>query len=75
MDDCYNCGGKFLDFGELEKARNQYETEEARKKTTEEKILESPMYYEAIIKDAHRNYRKSPLKKAYDAVFNKIFFS
>lgn len=25
VDDCYSCGGKFLDFGELEKIRAEYE--------------------------------------------------
>ncbi len=30
VDECYSCGGKFLDYGELEKIRAQYETEEAR---------------------------------------------
>jgi len=30
VDECYSCGGKFLDNGELEKIRAQYETEEAR---------------------------------------------
>ena len=31
IDDCYACGGKFLDFGELEKIRSQYKTTEERK--------------------------------------------
>lgn len=26
VDECYNCGGKFLDFGELEKIREDYNT-------------------------------------------------
>ena len=30
IDECYSCGGKFLDKGELEKIRAQYDTEEAR---------------------------------------------
>ncbi len=30
VDDCYSCGGKFLDYNELNKIRNQYPTEEAR---------------------------------------------
>ena len=30
VDDCYFCGGKFLDFGELQKIRSQYDTEEER---------------------------------------------
>ncbi len=30
VDECYSCGGKFLDNGELEKIREEYPTEEAR---------------------------------------------
>lgn len=29
-DECYGCGGKFLDYKELEKIRSQYNTEEER---------------------------------------------
>ena len=32
VDDCYSCGGKFLDYGELEKIRAEYKTEEERSK-------------------------------------------
>ena len=74
LDDCYNCGGKFLDFGELEKIRNQYETEEIRRKSTQEKILESPIYCDEAITDEQQSYRKSPVKKIYDSILNKIFF-
>lgn len=30
IDECYGCGGKFLDYSELEKIRAQYNTEEER---------------------------------------------
>lgn len=30
IDECYSCGGKFLDNNELEKIRSQYNTEEER---------------------------------------------
>ena len=30
VDDCYGCGGKFLDFGELDKIRAEYKTEKER---------------------------------------------
>lgn len=30
IDECYTCGGKFLDYSELEKIREEYETEEER---------------------------------------------
>lgn len=38
VDECYNCGGIWLDFGELGEIRQQYPTEEERKKATEEFI-------------------------------------
>ena len=38
VDECYNCGGIWLDFGELGEIRQQYSTEEERKKATEEFI-------------------------------------
>lgn len=31
IDECYNCGAKFFDHGELTKMRNQYATEEERR--------------------------------------------
>ena len=48
VDECYTCGGKFFDHGEIELLRNQYENDEARlndimnllKNNDYEKILE-----------------------------------
>lgn len=34
VDECYACGGKFLDFGELEKIREEYNTEADRAKAS-----------------------------------------
>jgi len=36
IDECYNCGGKFLDNGELEKIRGEYLNEDDRKAHFEE---------------------------------------
>ena len=30
VDECYGCGGKFLDYSELEKIRDEYQTEDER---------------------------------------------
>ena len=30
VDECYQCGGKFFDYNELEILRNQYESDEDR---------------------------------------------
>lgn len=32
VDECYGCGGKFLDYSELEKIRKEYTTDEERSK-------------------------------------------
>ena len=34
IDDCYGCGGKFLDFGELEKIRAEFATDSDRSEAT-----------------------------------------
>ncbi len=38
IDDCYGCGGKFLDNGELQKIRAQYENTEQRVKDLRQNI-------------------------------------
>jgi len=39
IDECYTCGGKFLDNGELEKIRGEYLNEEARSADFTNKLL------------------------------------
>ena len=36
VDECQNCGGFWLDYGELGRIRSQYSSEEERKKAAEE---------------------------------------
>ena len=70
VDDCYSCGGKFLDYGELQKIRAQYATESERS----EDFMK--MVYNTIGKDLkaldqeHERLRasRSPLKKLFDAM-------
>lgn len=38
IEDCYACGGKFLDFGELQKIRAQFATEEERAEATMQEL-------------------------------------
>ena len=41
VDECYICGGKFLDNQELQKIRGEYETEEARSRAVLESFMSS----------------------------------
>lgn len=42
IDECYNCGGKFLDHGELTKIREEYVTEKERSEAAIKALLYSP---------------------------------
>ena len=68
IDECYTCGGKFLDHGELEKIRAQYATEAERSAEFMAKV------YDSIGLDIKRleaenlalKAKRSPLKKLFD---------
>ena len=40
VDECYNCGGKFLDFGELEKIRSDYNTTQSNSEVLRDLYLD-----------------------------------
>ncbi len=42
VDDCYNCGGKFLDHCELTRIRDEYDTEKERSEAAVRALLYSP---------------------------------
>ena len=70
VDECYSCGGKFLDFGELEKIRAQYKTESDRSQDTM-KYLYSTVgleikKLEQEVEEGRRN--RSTLKKLFDSI-------
>lgn len=41
IDECYNCGGKFLDNGELQKIREEFNTESERAKATMDELYKT----------------------------------
>lgn len=41
IDECYSCGGKFLDNGELQKIRAEFETEEERSAATMKELYDT----------------------------------
>lgn len=48
IDECYSCGGKFFDYLELDKMRNQYENDEERLSDVK-KIAKNSQAMEAIM--------------------------
>ena len=68
IDECYACGGKFLDHGELSKIRAQYKTEEERTADSM-KLLYDTVGIKLKALDAEREElarKRSPLKKLFD---------
>ena len=70
IDECYTCGGKFLDYGELEKLRAEFSTEEQSNVHILNKIENN---FGALLNDDEELKRlkmsRSPLKKFYDSIF------
>jgi len=67
IDECYKCGGKFLDFGELEKFKHKQAVKPEEKKSIDVQYLYSQvgLANDSIEKDMEK---LSPLKK----LFNKM---
>ena len=70
VDDCYNCGGKFLDNSELVKIREEYDNNEQR----DEDILR--YLYQQVgqeLAEQERAYAERPQEKTYiRKLFNKL---
>ena len=60
IDECYGCGGKFLDYQELDEIRNEYATEEERAKDVVE-YLRANMGEE--FDEMHAHKRKASINK------------
>lgn len=65
IDECYNCGGKFFDKGELVKFRNEFKTEEDRIKAFNE-------YSKSVVASANAEFS---VKKTYGSMLNDIIKS
>ena len=70
VDECYSCGGKFLDHGELEKIRDEYETEEERSNDAIRHLYSSmgQDLKQMEINRANFQRNRSPLKKLFDSL-------
>lgn len=69
IDDCYNCGGKFLDYGELQKIRSDNLTAAERKKEFVQKFFSSMERVDTENMPKYRRHKRSLLKKLFDRIF------
>ena len=70
VDDCYNCGGKFLDFGELETIRKESLTAGERRKEFLKNVFSSPEYnVDTVNPPKYRRHRRSLMKRIFDRIF------
>lgn len=74
IDECYTCGGKFLDYGELESLREEFSTEEESNVHFMNSIKNdiSAAIVEQDIELDMLKQRRSWFKKFYDAYIWKI---
>ncbi|MCD8023925.1 MAG: zf-TFIIB domain-containing protein [Candidatus Gastranaerophilales bacterium] len=72
IDDCYSCGGKFLDHGELTKIRAEYNTREERDIDTMKMIYDTIGFEMEKLEEKNANSRahRSSLKKFFDKMLN-----
>ena len=71
IDECYSCGGKFLDHGELTKIREEYSTEKERSEAAMKAFLYSPEAAEMnyLSKSSARVGRSSTVGRLFSALF------
>ena len=69
IDDCYGCGAKFLDNGELQKIRAQYKDNEERNAVMREVVKETFGTEFAKLEAQSIGRERSVLKKLYDSLF------
>lgn len=71
IDDCYSCGGKFLDYCELEKMRSQYNSTEERVKDVVDCVYKTG---EAEFKQVNKDYEEGVANRSALAnIFRGIF--
>lgn len=68
VDDCYNCGGKFLDREELVKIRAEYDTEEERSEDVLRQV------YKTVGRDLAELDQKYALSKTDRTILQKVFY-
>lgn len=69
VDDCYICGGKFLDHGELFKIREEYKNDEERQNSAMEYL------YSKVGKELSELDKETARRKANRNLGQKLFYS
>ncbi len=69
VDECYGCGGMFLDYGELEKIRSQFKTEAERSEAFQ-KLFDLSEYKDYKPKDKEELF----VKKGFHPMYNKFTY-
>ncbi len=81
IDECYSCGGIFLDFGELEKIRSQFKTEKERQGDFIKILESSPEVRAELEKNNFIDYKQKNYNEMFgekrvlfiNKVLNKIY--
>lgn len=70
IDECYSCGGKFLDNGELQAIRAEFETEDERSAATMRELYDTVGVKLRAMEDEQKeaNAKRSPLNKLFRAM-------
>ena len=69
IDDCYICGGKFLDYEELDKIRSEFTNDSARKEAAMQYL------YNKVGQELHEMNVKNVQNKANRDIAQKLFYS
>ena len=70
IDDCYNCGGKFLDYYELNIILNENKSIFEKSKESIKKFFESMDYVDTANAPKYRRHKRSLIRKIFDKIFH-----
>ena len=74
IDDCYNCGGKFLDYKELDKIREEFPNEEARSKAVVDYLKENMgAEFDEMHAHKHLSAKTEPKQGILNKFINRFF--
>ncbi len=70
IEECYSCGGKFLDNGELQKIRAEFDTEEERSQATMQELYRTVGVKLQEIEDERKAAiaKQSPLSRLFNSM-------
>ncbi len=69
VDDCYICGGKFLDYGELTKIRNEFKNDSQRQEAAMKYL------YQKVGQELREAESEAAKRKMNKTVAQKLFYS